>query len=149
VDVHIGGAIFTMSPADFFTSLDDHDDSCVIEVQPSPDGMNPILGDSFLRTVLAVFDIERTRIGLARRPGRAVPYVPGAYSSFEQAPPLAPEVPIWQQPRVLGSLSVFFGVCAIVLLILDQRDQQRALAQQQFLDSEIAVAAAVYEELPP
>ena len=43
---------------------------CILEVTPTADSLPFLLGDTFLRKVVAVFDAGNKRVGLARRTGR-------------------------------------------------------------------------------
>eukprot|EP00928_Gymnodinium_smaydae_P026253 TRINITY_DN20675_c0_g1_i2.p1 TRINITY_DN20675_c0_g1~~TRINITY_DN20675_c0_g1_i2.p1 ORF type:complete len:189 (-),score=35.84 TRINITY_DN20675_c0_g1_i2:50-616(-) len=49
---------------------------CVLQVMPADGQGFIILGDTFLRGVLALFDAETLRIGVARRPDSAIPELP-------------------------------------------------------------------------
>jgi len=68
-DILVSGALFPIQPSELLTPTSPGSDSCVLEVQPIMDGMPFILGDTFLRTVAAIFDTSGPRIGLARRLG--------------------------------------------------------------------------------
>lgn len=59
---------FPVFPEDIFTPEGFDGDWCTLEVQPSPPNLPLILGDTFLRTVGAVFDSGQLRMGLAPRP---------------------------------------------------------------------------------
>lgn len=65
LNVHIGGVEFPVGPAALFGQVDKN--TCVLQVMRLKDGMPLILGDSFLRTVAAIFDVRGRRIGLAKR----------------------------------------------------------------------------------
>mmetsp|Transcript_27515 Transcript_27515/g.82008 ORF Transcript_27515/g.82008 Transcript_27515/m.82008 type:complete len:484 (-) Transcript_27515:98-1549(-) len=66
----VGGKEFPIFPEDMFKRIG-QTGVCVMEVQPSADAMPFILGDTFLRTIAAIFDAGRLRIGLAQRSGHA------------------------------------------------------------------------------
>ncbi|CAJ1428600.1 unnamed protein product [Effrenium voratum] len=102
--VIVGDQVFGLPPASLMTPLSVLDLDCVVEVQKlsvrAPkfsretgdrrwqDGLPVILGDTFLRTVVAVFDTEPLpRIGLARRKGGAemVRLGPLSYDPLDQA----------------------------------------------------------------
>jgi len=65
IKVHIGGVDFPVGPNALFGQVDK--DTCVLQVMRLQDNMPVILGDSFLRTVAAIFDVRGRRIGLAKR----------------------------------------------------------------------------------
>mmetsp|Transcript_53252 Transcript_53252/g.113837 ORF Transcript_53252/g.113837 Transcript_53252/m.113837 type:complete len:521 (-) Transcript_53252:91-1653(-) len=60
----IGGKEFPIFPEEMFMLSGGQ---CILEVQESPPSMPIIVGDSFLRTVGAVFDIGKLRVGLSER----------------------------------------------------------------------------------
>eukprot|EP00931_Biecheleriopsis_adriatica_P075025 TRINITY_DN48988_c0_g1_i1.p1 TRINITY_DN48988_c0_g1~~TRINITY_DN48988_c0_g1_i1.p1 ORF type:complete len:437 (-),score=57.04 TRINITY_DN48988_c0_g1_i1:166-1434(-) len=77
--IAVAGQAFPLWGQDLFTSTGVFSQECVLEVQKVPDSMPFILGDTFLRTVAAVFDAQGARIGLARRQGaqyREPPHAP-------------------------------------------------------------------------
>mmetsp|Transcript_11073 Transcript_11073/g.21430 ORF Transcript_11073/g.21430 Transcript_11073/m.21430 type:complete len:511 (+) Transcript_11073:61-1593(+) len=94
MQVHIGGVEFPVGPAALFGQVDDKN-TCVLQVMRLQDGMPLILGDSFLRTVAAIFDVRGRRIGLAKR-----------YDNL----PLPQEHPDWKR-MCLGACSL---VCFVV-----------------------------------
>jgi len=67
IKVQTGGVEFPVGTAALFGQIDKN--TCVLQVMRLKDGMPLILGDSFLRTVAAIFDVRGRRIGLAKRPG--------------------------------------------------------------------------------
>lgn len=76
VEIKFGGQIFPIPAQELFSPLSTAEDSCVLEVQPVGDGSPVILGDTFLRTVVAIFDAADPaglRIGLAKRSSEAPP----------------------------------------------------------------------------
>jgi len=66
--VVIGNVEFPLFPEDLFHDVNG---VCVLELQPSSDTKPFILGDTFLRTVAATFDINGLRIGVGQRAGHA------------------------------------------------------------------------------
>jgi len=66
VFLEIGNMEFPIFPEDIFRSVTG---VCVLELQPSSEDMPFILGDTFLRTVAAIFDIKGARIGVGQRAG--------------------------------------------------------------------------------
>ncbi|CAD7963014.1 unnamed protein product [Amoebophrya sp. A25] len=75
VSVKLGGTEYPLEPKDFFQpiqrseSMSDADDEemCLLEVMPTNEHLPFLLGDTFLRRVVAVFDADKKQIGLARR----------------------------------------------------------------------------------
>jgi len=63
----LGGIEYPIYPEDIFSQRDPEFGLCVLEVQPSLDSMPFIFGDTFLRTVIPIFDAQHYRIGLAQR----------------------------------------------------------------------------------
>merc|ERR1739848_230131 len=57
----------------FSTKTDPQTGLCPLEVQVGADTMPLILGDTFLRTIIPIFDAERLRIGLAQRKDHQAP----------------------------------------------------------------------------
>lgn len=70
IKVHIAGVTFPVDTSALFGQVDKN--TCVLQVMQLQDGMPLILGDSFLRTVAAIFDVRGRRIGLAKRSDLAV-----------------------------------------------------------------------------
>merc|ERR1712129_378010 len=54
---------------DLFTRVAGWGDTCILELQPAAEALPIILGDTFLRTVSAIFDAKGLRVGLAQRDG--------------------------------------------------------------------------------
>ncbi|CAD7945384.1 unnamed protein product [Amoebophrya sp. A120] len=78
VTVEMNGQSYPISPAELFqpTGLPSPESSratgeadtlCLLEVMPTNENMPFLLGDTFLRRVVAVFDAKNQRVGLARR----------------------------------------------------------------------------------
>lgn len=69
VYITMSGRQFPLYPEDMFTplTLSDDSDLCVLEIQASSAALPVILGDTFLRTVGAVFDVALPQVGLAHR----------------------------------------------------------------------------------
>eukprot|EP00913_Durusdinium_trenchii_P003784 g3505.t1 len=91
--------------SDLLTPSDDF--WCVLEVQQLPEGLPVILGDTFLRSVLAIFDggkFGTPRIGLARR-------TTGSLSTTER----------WNQPPTLPEFVLLFLALAMAFLTLTFR----------------------------
>jgi len=65
LDVWIGSSSFPLRPVDLLIPF--APGSCALQFMPTREGMPLILGDTFLRTVFAIFDTEGSRVGLARR----------------------------------------------------------------------------------
>lgn len=69
--IFVGAQVFPIFPEELFTSVTpdgaSQDPLCVLELQNSTEDLPLILGDTFLRTVAAVFDIGNVRIGLSQR----------------------------------------------------------------------------------
>eukprot|EP00927_Polykrikos_kofoidii_P073959 TRINITY_DN69963_c0_g1_i1.p1 TRINITY_DN69963_c0_g1~~TRINITY_DN69963_c0_g1_i1.p1 ORF type:complete len:571 (+),score=43.49 TRINITY_DN69963_c0_g1_i1:145-1857(+) len=86
VEVHIGGASFSIKGEDLLTPVHGHE--CLLELQSIRNGEMYILGDTFLRNVVAIYDTgarslsetsgleNQMRIGLARRSPNAPPGPP-------------------------------------------------------------------------
>jgi len=67
LEVHIEGAIFPIGASDILLPF--APGRCVLQIMATAEGMPLILGDTFLRTVFAIFDTSSPpRVGLARRP---------------------------------------------------------------------------------
>ncbi|CAK9115840.1 unnamed protein product [Durusdinium trenchii] len=105
VGVLVEGEIFEMTSSSLLTPSDDF--WCVLEVQQLPEGLPVILGDTFLRSVLAIFDggkFGTPRIGLARR-------TTGSLSTTER----------WNQPPTLPEFVLLFLALAMAFLTLTFR----------------------------
>lgn len=140
VYVTIGSLEFPIFPEDLFRSING---ICILEFQPSNENMPFILGDTFLRTVAAIFDINNLRIGVGQRAGHA----PRLQTTLErlrnrslrpQGPLFPPHVPAdiswWTQlplPYLLVA-AVLLGSCVgcvggrMLVCLLDRRDQRHA-----------------------
>lgn len=82
IDLNIAGTVFPVGPEQYL-GQSEQPDLCVLEIMPTRPGMPFILGDTFLRTVVAVFDsgsspsLGQARIGLApQRDGLAAELIP-------------------------------------------------------------------------
>lgn len=71
----LGGVEYPIYPEDIFSGKDPQYGLCVLEVQPSLDSMPFIFGDTFLRTIIPIFDVHKKRVGLAKRKDHQVPSV--------------------------------------------------------------------------
>jgi hypothetical protein len=68
IEVHIGEGIFVLTPEHLFQGLGEYfSKQCQLSIQPIPEGFPVILGDVFLRSVVAVFDMKNRRIRVAKR----------------------------------------------------------------------------------
>lgn len=70
--ITMSGQDFPIFPEDLFTPLEPFDGEaadCVLELQSADEALPIILGDTFLRTVGAIFDASRLQVGLSKRPG--------------------------------------------------------------------------------
>jgi len=63
--LHVGNREIPIYPEDIFLETNG---ICILELQPANENMPLVLGDTFLRTVAAIFDIDGLRIGMAQRP---------------------------------------------------------------------------------
>mmetsp|Transcript_33679 Transcript_33679/g.71575 ORF Transcript_33679/g.71575 Transcript_33679/m.71575 type:complete len:204 (+) Transcript_33679:1-612(+) len=104
VYVLVGGQEFPVLPDELFTrtSLSTGmtaelsallPDPCVLEVQASGDSLPFILGDTFLRTIVAVFDVGQKTVALAQRAGRPAVRVPKEDVEPRAGPLLPPYMP--------------------------------------------------------
>lgn len=64
-------AVFPLLPTQLLARIDEQGEQCMLQLMPLQAGMPFILGDTFLRTVTAVFDfnLENPRLGMAPRMG--------------------------------------------------------------------------------
>jgi hypothetical protein len=140
VYVTIGSVEFPIFPEDLFRSING---ICILEFQPSNENMPFILGDTFLRTVAAIFDSKNLRIGVGQRSGHA----PKLQTTLERlrnrpltqhGPLFPPHVPAdfswWTQlplPYLLVA-AVLLGSCVgcvggrMLVCVLDKHDQRHA-----------------------
>jgi len=143
VYVVVGNVEFPIFPEDLFRSING---VCVLEFQPSSENMPIILGDTFLRTVAAIFDINNLRIGVGQRSG----HTPRLQTTRERmqnrslrphGPLFSPHVPadtVWWNQLPLSLLlvaAVLIGSCVgcvigkLLVCALDKRDQRLRLAE--------------------
>lgn len=71
LEVIVGTSIFEVPPSVLLSNIEHPSGRCTLEVQQVSDELPMILGDTFLRTVVAIFDIQGQRIGLAGRSDEA------------------------------------------------------------------------------
>lgn len=115
---------FTVEPADIFApaGIPGQPGMCMLEVQPTPDMLPIILGDTFLRTVLAVLDVGGERVGLARQRTRAeaatsanaLPRA-GFALGLEPSDDLLSARALWVLGAA-GACALFASGCALVVL---------------------------------
>jgi len=68
IGVYLNGRLLEVQPADFFEGYGDG--SCVVQVMPTDQALPTILGDTFLRTVVASFDYQSRSITIAQLRGK-------------------------------------------------------------------------------
>jgi len=120
--LHAGKASFPLHVGDLFGTMTDG--MCLFEAQVIPDHMPFILGDTFLRKVVAVFDYRNMRIGLANRMASHTGHA---------------EKPLSEQASANTLIVVGFVCCVALLLVLTKyevpfrrwrRREQVAVAQR-------------------
>merc|ERR1712190_689374 len=67
--VQVAGHEFPVYPEDIFSPQYFGASTCTVEIQASGEALPLILGDTFLRTIAAVFDVGGLRVGLSKRTG--------------------------------------------------------------------------------
>eukprot|EP00927_Polykrikos_kofoidii_P067953 TRINITY_DN63380_c0_g1_i1.p1 TRINITY_DN63380_c0_g1~~TRINITY_DN63380_c0_g1_i1.p1 ORF type:complete len:501 (+),score=42.79 TRINITY_DN63380_c0_g1_i1:35-1537(+) len=92
VYIQFGGWEFPVYPEDVLVCSGSNVD-CVLEIMMTGEGMPIVLGDTFLRTVRAVFDIAQTRMGLSPRKDH-LPTSPSTWRRLRERGPL-PITGLW------------------------------------------------------
>lgn len=103
IGVQINGHLFEVHPADFFEGYGDS--SCVVQVMPTSQLLPTILGDTFLRTVVAAFDYHGRSITIAqlRDDGE------GEIGWLNSLPSRAPQEALLPLPAALAVAALTFG----------------------------------------
>lgn len=150
LEVLVGGQAYPVLPSDFLTPLDIWGRSCVLEVQQLQDGMPFILGDTFLRTVAAVFDSSGQRIGLARRRG-ASDREPPAGPLPPTLPPPAPSETVAAAMFLggLGAAAAFGAALALLLPFMRRCCARRASGRTGDSAAGLLEASAAAEPAAP
>jgi hypothetical protein len=105
--IEIGGLEYRLDSSDLV--LDQQGDSCLLNLQPSPDSKF-ILGDVFMRRYFVEFDWENAHLGLACT--RADRLCPNGTGSAPDEPP--EPLPVCQVQEVFGwVLLIMLGCCAL------------------------------------
>merc|ERR1719265_2099379 len=68
----LNGEEYPLYPEFLFTTPD-ASGLCTLEAQPTMNNMPWVLGDTFMRTIVPIFDVEKIRIGVAVRKDYSVP----------------------------------------------------------------------------
>jgi len=110
---------YPIFPEDLLGKISDIDDFCMLEIQPSSDSLPLILGDTFLRTVVPIFDIAGNRVGIGQRRDH-VPRLSetqaklkaDASLKYRKGPLLEPHMPL------PGNDLVFWGICLPIAIVV-------------------------------
>lgn len=149
LEVQVGGTTFPVRPDQLLVPVNGN--KCVLQLVPTSEEMPIILGDTFLRTVYAIFDAEGPRIGLAARsgtPGDARPEPPRLKG------PLG-SLPLWlQRPWFLWTvagilfLASLLTCLAVPYLHATRRQGNTIHLQEGVVSSAVAPASATpYRQL--
>eukprot|EP00927_Polykrikos_kofoidii_P006851 TRINITY_DN12783_c0_g1_i1.p1 TRINITY_DN12783_c0_g1~~TRINITY_DN12783_c0_g1_i1.p1 ORF type:complete len:530 (+),score=57.92 TRINITY_DN12783_c0_g1_i1:55-1590(+) len=95
VYIRFGGREFPLYPEDVL-ECSSFSNECILEILTLGEDMPVILGDTFLRSVRAVFDVRQARIGLAPRPD----YIPRSQSTVERLRKRGPLPPSGTYPVI-------------------------------------------------
>lgn len=108
VYVQLGQQEYPIFPEDIFTPLADDITVCVLQFQPSSNNLPIILGDTFLRTVVSIFDSAAPRVGLAQR----VDHVPSGRTAALMRSDMmhTRQGPVLQPHKVSEPLSIGSGL---------------------------------------
>lgn len=146
VYIQVSGKKYPIFPEDIFTHISDVSemDTCILEVQPSDPRLPFILGDTFLRTVVAVFDAGQLQVGLAQRIGHEaiLPHTKERLHVDAQRPQSGPLLPphtvaesnlpfvVMLSPAVLLGVCIGY-LCSCLILRVLEHGQRPAIEEQR------------------